>query len=448
MATDHPNRIIYIVIFSLLAIISVQAFLVVDYYKTTRKALIRESEAIMHDGFKMDLDKRLTLARKKRREVNLKGDNDSVIYDSSKLKEIPSNTIEALDLIMNIDVSKDIPLNIQKFDRITGSVLESRGIHSTYYIELSEKVGSKTKTKISKPDKSILLFLEIRSKPLIIDIKPKRTLTLVLVNPLDVILKRMGLMLISSVLFSLICFIAFGQLMRILSRQKQLVRFKNDFLSTIAHELRRPVASLSFNLDCLLMPAFKTNESKHDATVCRSLEATTELNSTINMIVALAKVEEGLLKLNKKETDLKQVIEQLVAKFRTNAAKKVEITTTYETHITCIYADEQLLSQCFANLIDNAVKYSGKEVVIVISIAQSDKWLVVSISDNGIGIPAEKLPVIFEKYVRIESKQVNVNGFGIGLNYVKTIVQEHKGDVTVESDPGKGTRFSVLLPTK
>lgn len=443
MEKDHTNRIIYVVIFSLLAILVVQTFLVVDYYKTTRKALIRESDAILQESFKQDLNVREKKQHKQEQILDIHNDD---VYDFSKEDPKTFNTVDILNLVMNMGVSKSFPLNIIVVDSITGSVLQSRGIHSTYYIELSEKAANRTKTKISKSDKSILSFLEIRSKPLTIDIQPRKTLTLVLVNPLDVILKRMGLMLISSLLFSLICFVAFGQLMKILSRQKQLVRFKNDFLSTIAHELRRPVASLSFNLDCLLMSAFKTNESKHDATVYRSLEATSELNATINMIVALAKVEEGLLKLNKKDIDLKQLIEQLVAKFRAGSAKKVEITTTYDTDITHIHADKQLLSQCFANLIDNAIKYSGKEVMIVIRIAQSDKWLVVSVTDNGIGIPADKLPYIFEKYNRVESEQVKVNGFGIGLNYVKTIVQEHKGDVTVESQPGEGTRFSVSLP--
>jgi len=274
----------------------------------------------------------------------------------------------------------------------------------------------------------------------------KNALQLVLINPFGVIIKRMGLMLLTSLAFSIICLLAFWYLQRILARQKQLVAFKNDFLSTIAHELKRPVASLSFDLNCLTMSDFIDDKSKHELMVSCALNATAELNDTINMIVALAKVEEGLLTLNKEPINLTQLFEEMRGKFVSYPVKKVEIQTVYETNDISVTGDANLLSQCFANLIDNAIKYSGKEVLIVISVSKSDRWIIVSIKDNGYGIPEEKLPVIFNKYSRAHTENTKITGFGIGLNYVKTIVEKHKGIVEVKSQQGMGSEFSVLLP--
>jgi len=134
------------------------------------------------------------------------------------------------------------------------------------------------------------------------------------------------------------------------------------------------------------------------------------------------------------------------SKFVSYPVKKVEIQTAYETNDILVTGDANLLSQCFANLIDNAIKYSGNEVLIVISVTKSDRWIVVSIKDNGYGIPEEKLPVIFDKYNRAHTENTKINGFGIGLNYVKTIVEKHRGEVAVESQQGFGSEFCVSLP--
>jgi len=289
-------------------------------------------------------------------------------------------------------------------------------------------------------------LLQISSKPLSIDFARKESLQLVLINPFGLIIKRMSLMLISSLALSIICLLSFRVLIRVLARQKQLVTFKNEFLGTIAHELKRPVASLSFNLDCLAMPSFIENRQQHELLINKFINATSELNDTINMIIALAKLEEGLLVLNNEPVNLRKLFEELKNKFVSYPVKKVEIQTFYEANDMLISGDRNLLNQCFANLIDNAIKYSNTEVLIVITIRKTGHWILVSIKDNGFGIPQEKLPVIFDKYTRVNPDNTKINGFGIGLNYVKTIVEKHKGAVDVNSQPGLGSEFNVSLP--
>jgi signal transduction histidine kinase len=449
MKSISPKQISYIAAICLLFILVTQAFLVYDYFQTTRAGLVRESDAIIEESFKKDLEIRRKLFNES--EIVLPpsstalSTNKPTFYDFSKRSDYSNNIIGLVDLAINIHISKKVPISIQRLDSITGSVLNARGINTKYAVTM---INPSTR-KVLHQSKSNLIsssFFQVSSKYLTIDIVDNKALQLVLVNPFGIIIKRMGLMLLTSLVFSIICLLAFGYLKRILAKQKQLVAFKNDFLGTIAHELKRPVASLSFNLDCLSMPAFIENRHQHELLVIRSIDATAELNNTINMIVALAKVEEGLLTLNKEPINLCKLFEELRGKFVSCPVKKVDIQTVYETNDVSVTGDVNLLSQCFANLIDNAIKYSGNEVLIIITIRKTGHWIVVSIKDNGFGIPEEKLPVIFDKYSRVHTENTKINGFGIGLNYVKTIVEKHRGEVAVESHRGEGTEFSVLLP--
>ena len=335
-------------------------------------------------------------------------------------------------------------MQLTSIDSIAGLVLTSRDINTSYNIKI---VDPKADTLVDQSKKDIKSSVfQIQSKSLIYNYENSKALQLVMVNPFGVIIKRMGLMLITTLVLSIICLLAFGALRRILAKQKQLVAFKNEFLSTIAHELKRPVASLSVQLECMSMPAYSGNPQQQELLLSRSMNATAELNDTINMIVALSKLEEGLLTLNREAVNLTQLFDKMKSRFANYPAKKVEIKTVYAPDEILISGDRQLLNQCFANLIDNAIKYSGEEVLIEVTISKTGNLTIVSIKDNGYGIPEDQLPIIFEKYSRAHTDNTKINGFGIGLNYVKTIVEKHKGKVEVKSQPGQGSEFSVMLP--
>jgi len=444
-----PKQYSYLAFASLLLIFASQAYLVYDYFQTTRAGLVRESDTILQEAFKAELnirhDKFKYLMGEERVVVPPPPTKENTVKaDFSSTHDLKGNILGVFDLAVNKVVSNLVPLDIIRLDSITGTILKTRNISSDFTIHV---VDNKTDQVVDQSkDQVYFSMLKIPSKSLIIDYDKNESLQLILINPFGLIIRRMSLMLISSLLLSIICLFAFRFLLRTLARQKQLVAFKNEFLGTIAHELKRPVASLSFNLDCLSMPAFAADKQKHELLVNRSISATSELNDSINMIVALTKLEEGLLVLNKEPVNLKKMVEELKNKFGSYPVKKVEIQTVYEADEIMLQADANLLNQCFANLIDNAIKYSNKEVLIIITIRKTGHWIVVSIKDNGFGISQEKLPVIFDKYSRAHTANTNISGFGIGLNYVKTIVEKHKGEVGVKSHEGEGSEFSVLLP--
>lgn len=342
-------------------------------------------------------------------------------------------------------ISKFAPINVVDIDSIMGPILLMRNIHSKYIVQI---VNPKTEEVISSSkDISRSSFLIIPSKLYPIDFEEKEALRLVLINPFSEIMKRMGLMLILSIIFSVIALFAFQFLIKILAKQKKLVAFKNEFLSNIAHELKRPVTSLIVNLDCLRIPDFYENENMRELMLNNSINSLTELNGTISMIVGLARVEEGLLVLNKLPVDLVKLIDEIKKRFVSTPSKQVKINTVYESSEIIITADRLMLTQCFSNLIDNSIKYSNASVEIDIIVKVTTNTVVLNFQDNGIGIPAEKIDNIFDKYSRVDNN-VRVNGFGIGLNYVKTIIEKHSGSIGVTSELGKGSNFKIVLPKK
>lgn len=448
MKSINPKQIYYIAAICLLLILGAQSYLVYDYFQTTRDSLIRESDTILDEVFKKDLNARnkkfdhligtdtITIIPPPRKENTFKA-------DISKAKELKGNAIGEFQLAINQIISKTVPMQLTSIDSIAGLVLTSRDINTSYNIKI---VDPKADTLVDQSKKDIKpSVFQIQSKSLIYNYENSKALQLVMVNPFGVIIKRMGLMLITTLVLSIICLLAFGALRRILAKQKQLVAFKNEFLGNIAHELKRPVASLTLNLDCIDSFMNNENNQQYALYIKNAINSTDEMNDTINMIVALTKMEEGLLTLKNESIDLQSLFLDLKNRFLQSTAKEVQINIYTETDNTHLMGDCQLLWQCFANIIDNAIKYSNNKVQVDITIRQQEHWMAISVKDNGRGISEDNLQLIFNKYSRIDTDNSGVKGFGIGLNYVKNIIEKHKGKINVSSKAGEGSEFTILL---
>jgi len=444
-----PGRLSTIAIVSLILIFISQIFLVYDYFNTTKAALIRESDAIVEDVFRRELDIRREFYKKINHEdtiVTPPPFAKNKIVDRINLKNVKSNNKSDLYLIniaINMNISRFVPISLQKLDSVCKVVLSEREIHSRYRIAIINTNNNSIIQQTGK--KGWFTPLIITSNDFMYDLSSRYALRLQLINPFGLIIQRMGFMLLSSIVLALICISAFFYLQRILARQKQLVAFKNDFLSNIAHELKRPVASLTFNLDALSMSGNAGNENFRAMVLRNAVRSTNEMNDVIQMIVTLSKLEEGLLRLNISKVDIVDTLHQLRDRFLGSATKNAEINIDCSPEKIYIQADQVLLNTCFANIIDNALKYSGDEVKIQITVWQRQNTVTVLVEDNGNGITADKLPVIFERYNR-GNETNRSGGYGIGLNYVKTIVEKHGGTVRAESEPGKGSRFTVEIP--
>ncbi len=445
------KNISYIAIISIIFILLTQSYLVYDYFQTVRFALIRESDAILKEAFRGDLNQRnlkyvsFTQIKEGSESTVVNTEKNEIDFDMRENSMDKESILNKFDIVMHVFISKIIPLDLHRIDSITGQILRSRNINSDYSIQL---INPKTHEVLaSSKDYASSSFLVIPSQLYPLDFEEKEALQLILINPFSEIMKRMALMLLGSIVFSVISLLAFRFLILTLAKQKKLVKFKNEFLSNIAHELKRPVSSLIVNLDCLKEPEVFGNEGMRDMMLNNSVNSLTELNGTISMIVGLAKVEEGLLVLNKLPVNLVKLLDDLKSRFISSLTKKITISTYYEADEIIVTGDGLMLTQCFANLIDNSIKYSKQQVSVDISVLVHANTVELNFKDNGIGIPEEKINNIFEKYSRVDNN-VKVNGFGIGLNYVKTIIEKHGGSIGVTSELGVGSNFKIILPNK
>ena len=444
------KSIFLLALIPLILIFGTQVFLVNDYYTTTRAAWIKESNTIIEEAFRKDITVRNNIFRSLMDESTLviqptdpSGDDIAVI-DFSNDKS--SSVISIIDMAIHKHVRTLVPLNLHQLDSVTATILETRKVNSKFTVNIVNNLTGEL-IEASKDNWRSSLFL-ISSERMLIDAENDIALQLHLINPFQVIIKRMGLMLISSLVLLIICLLIVVYLQKILDRQKKLVAFKNEFLGTIAHELKRPVSSLTFNLDCLSMSTTTLDTPQNELLLTNSIRATDELNESINMIVTLSKHEEGMLVLSRDTLDLPQLMEELKQKFIIPRFKNKQVSIQLQAKgsIPPVQGDRQLLSQCFSNLLDNAIKYSGEMVDIIIRFEIIDSMVATTIKDNGFGIPEDKLELVFDKYSRVHLGKTQIKGFGIGLNYVKSIVEKHKGEVRVSSKAGVGSEFSVLLP--
>ncbi|MDD4970408.1 MAG: HAMP domain-containing sensor histidine kinase [Paludibacter sp.] len=445
-------RIWFITFFSVICILLIlgsQAYIIYDNYKLTRKSLIRESDAILETAFRKDLSIRHKTFKHLRKEDDIiapppQTAKNTIKVDMSKYNDLGNNTLGTIDLAINYVVGTLVPLNLNRLDSITGTILKARGINSTYTVNIIDPISNKVLAESKKGMKGSVFV--IHSKILLIDFQRNKSLQLLLINPFTSIFKRMGILLITSFLLSLFCFYALWFLFRTLARQKKLIEIKNEFFGHTAHELKRPVAHLHMALEALSNPAIDENKLKKERYLAISKDATRDMSEKITMIMTLSMAEEGVFNLNYSEFDINSVITDLREKFMALSDKKIAIQFENQDEKVIVRADRDHISQTIANLIDNAIRYSKESVQILITTQKIKKTLVLLVKDNGIGIKPEKINQVFEKYVRLNPEAGSPAGFGIGLSYVKAVVDKHSGRIELKSEVSIGSEFILYLP--
>jgi len=234
----------------------------------------------------------------------------------------------------------------------------------------------------------------------------------------------------------------------IILRQKKLSNIKNDFINNMTHELKTPISTISLASQMLrdntVANTPKTIEHISGIIYQESKRLTTQVEKVLQMAV----FNEGKLKLKFKEVNINTLIHSVVLNFELRVkSKNGQLTTELKADPYIIKGDEVHITNVLFNLLDNAVKYSKDEPRIVISTELKDEYLVVSVKDHGIGIQSEYVGQIFERFYRVPTGNVHdVKGFGLGLSYVKKIVDSHHGKIKVESAPNKGTKFMIYFP--
>lgn len=236
--------------------------------------------------------------------------------------------------------------------------------------------------------------------------------------------------------------------MATIMRQKKLSVIKNDFINNMTHEFKTPISTISLAIQVLKDKSILKNEEKSDRYLGIIQNENRRLGTQVEKVLQMAQLDKGDVKLNFTEVNVHEVIEQVLANIGVQIEQKnglVDLEIDAEN--AQIWADEVHLTNIIYNLLDNANKYSPESPQITIKTANTAEGLSIQIQDHGIGMSKEQTSKIFDKFYRVPTGNVHdVKGFGLGLSYVKKMIDWHNGTVNVTSKLNEGTTFEIILP--
>jgi two-component system phosphate regulon sensor histidine kinase PhoR len=253
---------------------------------------------------------------------------------------------------------------------------------------------------------------------------------------------------ILSVLFLLIIAAAFSFIIFSIFRQKKISEIKNDFINNMTHEFKTPISTISLASEMLMKSTDNPSMEKVQKYSKIIFDENQRMQSQVELVLQTALIDRGQLRLNKELTDFHELLRSAVDSFFLESDEKdVNFTYKLTTSKLRIEIDRIHIRNVIGNIIDNAIKYSKSKPEITITTKNTDDGIEVDIADNGIGMTREAQKKVFDKFFRVSTGNVhNVKGFGLGLYYVKTIIEAHNGTVNVQSSLNNGSTFSVFLP--
>lgn len=242
----------------------------------------------------------------------------------------------------------------------------------------------------------------------------------------------------------------FGYTITVILRQKRLSEVKNDFINNMTHELKTPISTISLSSEMILKGDFSKDEEKLKRYATIIYKENKRLENQVERVLNVAKLDQEQLVLKKETVDLHELLEEAKDNFLFNQLEQGgEIVLQLEADPSSIYADLVHITNVVYNLLDNAIKYCDKIPTISVYTSTEKEGVLIRFEDNGLGIKREDLKMIFDKFYRVPTGNIhNVKGFGLGLFYVKLIIEAHHGKIQVKSKLGEGTTFSIWLPYK
>ena len=357
---------------------------------------------------------------------------------------------EVIESLMGVNIYKSVleRLNKQVLDSLLRLELLNRGIKTKYQygvfdydgnIILIDSVSNLDKVKNSG------YFAQLFPNDVL---ESPHFLSIYFPYKKGYLLKTMGVMLLTSVLLLIVIVWAFTYTIQTIFKQKKLSEVKNDFINNMTHELKTPISTISLACEALSDEDISSSESAKEKYIGMITQENKRLGSLVERVLKSATWNNEDLKLKKEDIDLHHIINQVVENISIQInSKGGEISKALAADETVIYVDKVHITNLIYNLLDNANKYTPVSPKIIIKTQNYKDGILLSVSDNGIGIKKENLNKIFEKFYRVPTGNVhNVKGFGLGLNYVKAITEKHGGEINCNSVYQKGCTFNVYIP--
>ncbi|PJJ75081.1 two-component system phosphate regulon sensor histidine kinase PhoR [Thermoflavifilum aggregans] len=333
-------------------------------------------------------------------------------------------------------------------------VFEEKGLHTPYEFAVISNIGMFPSYLIRSPHilqtiqdtlNNIQCLIQLSDAPGFLPTGE----TLVITVPVTQvsIVRSMGWMIAGSVLFTLIIIAAFALTVYALLRQKKISEIKSDLINNISHELKTPLTNINLAMATICNEKVLADPEKIKPIANVILEESRRMEQHIESVLESSALDRHELKLNLQPHDAHELIQKTLNGFALQfQSRNAEVHTYLQATRTTILADENHFIHMLSNLIDNALKYSKEKPFITIQTRNTSKnQIIISVSDKGVGMNRQTQRHIFEKFYRAHSGNVhNVKGFGLGLSYVKSIVDALGWKIKVESAPGKGSRFDIL----
>lgn len=252
----------------------------------------------------------------------------------------------------------------------------------------------------------------------------------------------------TSILTTIVIILSIIDQINYIDEQERIRLLREDFSYAMVHDMKSPLTSIIMGTRYLHSGVLEKKPEIKEKYFAIVEDEAQHLLALINRLLTISKLEHGKLTIRKTEVDLEEMIADVADKYEAKSSKPIHITT--DIACSTALADEEYLKEAISNMVDNATKYSKDEINIKISTSKDDHHIYIKVYDEGIGIAKSELKTIFNRYERAAEHEKNPQktrgGFGIGLNYVLQVIQAHGGKISVKSEKGKYSEFTISLP--
>ena len=384
--------------------------------------------------------------------LRAKGGLDMILRDQNSMLELA--TYFQRGLHSGLDVISDPDVHV--YDSLLTLQLKERGItlpHRLEHIYTSDKSSPHifVDTLAVVSTAGYVPGPEAKQYNYAFDLNTHQSYRLWIEPVTQLVLKQMSGILATSLVILIILIFAFWVLIRTILRQKTLEEMKSDFTNNITHELKTPIAVAYAANDALLNFNQAEDKTQRDKYLRICQEQLQRLSGLVEQILSMSMERRRTFRLHPEEFAIRDILETLIEQHKLKAESSVHISVDIEPEDLSVLADRTHFSNIISNLIDNAIKYSHGEAEVTIhcrkmAVEGQNEQTEISVSDHGIGIAPEKQKHIFDKFYRVPTGNLHdVKGYGLGLFYVKTMIEKHGGSVSVKSELGKGSTFTIRI---
>ena len=352
-------------------------------------------------------------------------------------------------LSLNINFDLDQLLDEEELIEIIDQVMDQHNLNLEYFYSITNSSGLILFSNFEKKENELLINSTIFSDEFLIDdiYNERKIFSLYIMNLEKSIIRSFSSIFLISISLITIIIGTFFYSIKIINNQKKITQIKSDFINNMTHELKTPIATIGLACEALKDKDIELNKPMKDKFLSTITNENERLGKLVETVLQNTISDKGTPELKLEIFNIEEIIEKAMKSIQLSFDKKEgSIETDFMALNKIVEADKLHITNVIYNLLDNSLKYSENKPLVKISTRDVIGGLVIRIKDNGIGIAKDNQEKIFEKLFRVPTGNIhNVKGFGLGLSYVKSIMELHQGSIKVESKLGHGSTFLISL---